>query len=122
MSIILYKAGNSKKVRGIRCDYKVFDESSYLHNLDQGWHYSPEECYAKSEEEVVDEEETEGVDQEESPEDETEDEAQEDAESVVDPAPEDEIRTAAKTAGLSHWHTKSVDRLIKELKELEDAE
>jgi hypothetical protein len=32
------------------------------------------------------------------------------------------VRELAKDAGISHWHTKSIKRLTKELKELEDAE
>ena len=47
MAVILYKPGNAHIIRGIPCDIQVCDEYSYLHNLDQGWFYSPEECYAE---------------------------------------------------------------------------
>lgn len=45
MSVVLYKAGNTRKVRGVPCDILICDEYSYLHNLEQGYFYSPEECY-----------------------------------------------------------------------------
>ena len=111
MAIVLYKPGNSKKVRGIPCDILICDEYSYLHNLEQGYFYSPEECYAEKEDEET------GL---EAAEQETEDEAK--AETTGPVLSDDKIRTAAKEAGISHWHTKSIDRLIKELKELDDGE
>lgn len=45
MGITLYRPGNTRKIKGIKCDMQTFDEHSYLHNLDLGWFYSPEECY-----------------------------------------------------------------------------
>ena len=56
MAVILYKPGNSKKVRGVPVDVLVCDEYSYLHNLDQGWFYSPEECYENEQSEETNEE------------------------------------------------------------------
>jgi len=47
MGIVLYKPGTTKKVRGIPCEFKVFDENYYLSSLDLGWYLSPEECYPK---------------------------------------------------------------------------
>ena len=96
MAIILYKKGDTTKVNGIPCEIQICNEFSYLHLLEQGWFYTPEECYAEEPEETPATE----------------------AESTKD----HEVRTAAKDAGISHWHTKSIDRLTKELKELEDAE
>ena len=111
MAVILYKPGNSKKVRGIPCDILICDEYSYLHNLEEGYFYSPEECYAEKESEET------GL---EDAEQETEDEAE--AETTGPVLSDDKIRAAAKEAGISHWHTKSIDRLVKELKELDDGE
>jgi len=54
MSIVLYKAGNSNKIRGIQCEVLICDEYSYLHNLNAGYFLSPEECYAEVEEEEID--------------------------------------------------------------------
>lgn len=138
MAVILYKPGNSKTVRGIRVDVLVCNEYSYLHNLDQGWFYSPEECYAQKE---ISEEETEGDAQGESSENEGGGDPKEDDESVLTDSQEDveetseeatnsdpkdyaadKIRMAAKDAGIKSWWNKSIERLTNELKELEDAE
>jgi len=43
MSIVLYKSGNSATVRGVRCDFKIFNSKSFEHLLEQGWFLSPEE-------------------------------------------------------------------------------
>jgi len=102
MAIILYKPGNRIKINGIPVDFQVCNEFSYLHLLEQGWFYTPKECYAEKEEEVV----------------------------VWVPNPDlgppklsdAEIRAAAKDAGISSWHTKSIERLKNELGELEDGE
>jgi len=111
MAIILFKAGNSHKVNGIPCQIQVCNEFSYLHLLEQGWFYTPEECYAEEEEpELV-----------EVP------EIEEEAETTEEPMeageePIDEIRAAAREAGISHWHNKSIERLVSELKDTENAE
>ena len=89
MAVILYRAGNAHMVNGIKCEMQICNEYSYLHYLDEGWFYSPEECYAEP------------------------DGAQEE---------NDKIRATAKDAGISNWHNKSIERLVRELKELEDAE
>jgi len=106
MSVILYKKGNAGKVRGIPCQIQICNEFSYKHLLEQEWFYTPEECYAKEEQEepvrVV----------------------------VWTPNPDfgppklsdEEIRASAKDAGISSWHMKSIDRLEKELKDLEHGE
>ena len=114
MAVILYKPGNSKKVRGIPCDILICDEYSYLHNLEQGYFYTPEECYAEKEDEETDPEKTD--EENESPPE------GEKAEGELLTTDENEIRAAAKLAGISHWHTKSLKRLTSELKELEDGE
>ena len=106
MAVILFKKGNTAKIRGIPCQFQICDPFSYLHLLDDGWFYTPEECCAEPEKDepvrVV----------------------------VWVPNPDfgpprlsnNEIRTAAKNAGISHWHTKSIDRLTSELKELDNGE
>lgn len=99
MAIILYKKGTMHKIRGIPCQFQICNEYSYLHLLEQGWKYTPEECYAEEEPEVV----------------EIQDKEPEDMKEVA-------IRHAAKDAGISHWHNKSIERLEKELEEIGDAE
>ena len=47
MSVVLYRPGTTHKARGIDCEIQICDEYSYLHNLDNGWFYTPEECYAE---------------------------------------------------------------------------
>ena len=116
MAIILYKPGDTyTSPKGIRCDIQICDPFSYLHLLKDGWFLTPEECYAKKETEQEAEPEAE---------EETEDEAEEEAtESVlVDPTPEDEIRAAAKAAGITGWWNKNIEKLKSELAGLKDAE
>lgn len=108
MAVILYKKGNTSKVNGILCEVQICNEFSYLHLLEQGWCYSPEECYAEEKEpELV-----------EIPEEIEEAEAEP---METEPAlTDDKIRMAAKDAGISHWHTKSIERLINELDEIKE--
>jgi len=115
MAVILYQKGNRIKVGGIPCDFQVCNEHSYLHLLDQGWFYTPEECYAEEKQENDDNAASgEILEETETP------ETEETTEGPVDP--DEAIRAAAKYAGISHWHNKSIERLVNELKELEDAE
>ena len=53
--IQLFKKGTSLTIRGIRCDMQTVNEYSYLHLLDDGWRYTPEETVEKVIEEVVEE-------------------------------------------------------------------
>ena len=43
MAIVLYREGNTAKVRDILCQIQICDEFSYLHLLEEGWYYTPEE-------------------------------------------------------------------------------
>ena len=107
--IQLFKKGNSLTVNGIRCDMQTVNEYSYLHLLKQGWFYTPEECYQETEQpELV---EVPEIEQETTiPEPElSEDELKEDA-----------IRAAAKDAGISNWYNKKIDRLVDELRVVDD--
>eukprot|EP00919_Chromeraceae_sp_WS-2016_P064947 GHVR01153776.1.p1 GENE.GHVR01153776.1~~GHVR01153776.1.p1 ORF type:complete len:173 (-),score=16.85 GHVR01153776.1:171-689(-) len=45
--------------------------------------------------------------------------AMENAAVPVDISEDEAVRNAAKAAGISHWHTKGIDRLKEELKEIE---
>lgn len=105
------------KFNGIPCQIQVCNEFSYLHLLDEGWYYTPEEV---AEAEIK--EKRKALEDKEAPEadfgDATEAEPTETEPALTD----DDIRTMAKEAGISHWHTKSIDRLVSELKEPEDAE
>ena len=94
MAVILYKQGTSRTVNGIKCEFQICNEYSYLHYLDEGWFYSPEECYATEKD-------------------------QEAPEATVS---DDKIRAKAKESSISNWHNKSIERLVRELKELKDAE
>lgn len=113
MAVILYRAGNAHTVNGIKCEVQICNEYSYLHYLDEGWFYTPEECYAEKEQDKDDQAVLEDAQEESSKTEEAEEE------SVLT---DDEIRAMAKESGISHWHTKSIGRLVEELKELEDAE
>ena len=93
---------------GIECELGTFNEFSYLHLLDEGWHYTPEECYAVQEN-----------DQEEI-------ESEKKAEKKTD-APEEEVlsekhklRAKAKAAGIKRYWKKPIPTLEKELKELDE--
>lgn len=132
MAIVLYKKGNAGKVRGIPCQLQVCNEFSYLHLLEEGWFYTPEEVAeaeikkeleekiqaAAALEEEIEEEIVEKIAEMEivKTEDSVEEETVETEIELPEPAlTEDETRTAAKEAGIGYWHTKSIDRLNKEL-------
>lgn len=108
MAIILFKKGNTTKVNGIPCQIQVCNEFSYLHLLDEGWYYTPEEMLEgeKAEKEEPSQEEPTEVELAE----------------VETELTDDEIRAVAKKANIGNWHNKKIDRLLEELKELEDAE
>ena len=117
MAVILYKPGNVGKVRGIPCEIQICNEFSYLHLLDQGWFYTPEECYVVEEqvEEVPEDITEEATATEEIPEVAETEEPEETAE-----VSDNGIRVKAKAAGISNWHNKSITWLVGELKELDD--
>jgi len=75
---------------------KICNEFSYLHLLEDGWYYTQKEA-EEAEKNKKDEKDKEASN-------------------------ENDLRAAAKEAGISHWHTKSIDRLENELKDLENAE
>ena len=101
MAVVLYKVGTTHTVRGIRCEQGIFDEHSYLHNLDNGWFYSPEECHIP--EETLAEKNQRLINEEANKNKGTEDSTEED------------IRLRAKDAGIRNWHNKGIDRLKEEL-------
>ena len=112
------------KFNGIPCQIQVCNEFSYLHLLDEGWFYTPEEVLeAEIKEKALEEEIPEEIPEEETPENDfgegTEAEPMDPPRS---PSTDDEIRTTAKKAGINYWHTKSIDRLVSEIGELNDAE
>jgi hypothetical protein len=112
MSVILYKKGSTHNVRGVECTAQIWkDERLDLEVLEKaGWFVRPENIPA------------EGTDtenpSEDSPQEEIDgriikDTKQEEA-SILELS-EDEIRQMAKDAKISHWHTKSIERLKREL-------
>ena len=121
MAIILYKPGNMNKIRGIPCQIQICNEFSYKHLLDQGWFYTPEECYVVEEqdEEVPEDITEEATATEEIPEVAENEDSEEAAEETAEVS-DNGIRVKAKAAGISNWHNKSITRLVGELKELED--
>jgi hypothetical protein len=110
MAVQLFKAGTGHVNRGIECQTGIFNEYSYLHLLDDGWHYSPEGCYAEGKD---DKEEIE-------PEEKAEQEADATQEGIL--TRDDEIRAEAKAAGINHHWNKTIPNLENELRELENAE
>lgn len=109
MGVILYKAGDSHVINGIKCHLEVFDEYSYLHNLENGWFYSPEECYAEENETEKEKSTEKEPDHKESPE-KTGDESGERVLTL-----EETLRAKAKDAGIKSWWIKSIANLEKEL-------
>lgn len=101
MGVVLYKTGDTHKVRGIDCVMQVFSETSYLHNLEMGWFYSPEECYAEEEKE------SEEICEEEK-----------ESELNIETLKDDEVRYIAQHAKISRWHVKAITTLKLELSEM----
>ena len=106
MAVILFRAGGGYVSNGIKCEMCIANEHSYLHLLDKGWKYSAEECYAT-----------------EKPPEAEEAEAESEPEPELEAEPEtslQDLRQAAKDAGIEKWQVKGMKRLVKELDELED--
>lgn len=108
------------KVRGIPCQLQVCNEFSYLHLLEEGWFYTPEEVVEAEAKEKELKEKAQVVATEELEETVEEETVETEIEPPEPALTENEIRTAAKEAGIGHWHTKSINRLVSELGELED--
>ena len=101
MAVQLFRAGT-----GQECEVGTFNEYSYLHLLDQGWHYTREECYAEEN-------------------DQKKNGAEEKTEKETDEAKkrlliDDGIRAEAKAAGIDSYWRKTIANLEKELMELSD--
>ena len=52
MSVILYKAGDTHEIDGVKCEMKVFDEYLFKTNLDLGWCFSPADCYKEKDADI----------------------------------------------------------------------
>lgn len=46
--IQLFHAGTSHRYKGITCEMVTVNEYGFEHLLDDGWHFTPEECYPKT--------------------------------------------------------------------------
>ena len=103
MAIQLFKAGT-----GQECEVGTFNEYSYLHLLDQGWHYTREECYAEESDK-----------EKNGSKEKTQEEIDAEEKRLLI---EDGIRAEAKAAGIGHSWVKTIPNLENELKELENAE
>ena len=131
--IQLFKKGSTHTVKGIKCDMQTVNEYSYLHLLDDGWCYTPEETVEEVVEETTEEkvepaekeietltaEEIQRKINESFPEDPiTELEIVPDEDDEKDK--EDAIRQAAKAAGIKGWYNTKIEKLIEKMKELEN--
>ena len=52
--IELYKAGTSHIVNGVTCQKQIVNEFGFEHLLEEGWFFTPEECYPKVADKVKD--------------------------------------------------------------------
>ena len=96
---------------GIKCEMKVFDEYSYLHNLDAGWFYSPEECYEEKPKIFHGRTEKDAsIEATQAPKEKIQDRI---ARGIL---PDEEIRLFAKEMNIKGYHNKSIGRLKKEIK------
>ena len=112
MAVILYRAGTTHTVRGVQCEQELFDEYSYLHNLEMGWFYSPEECYSEEIKEVVE------IPIVKSGEAAVNVPVKLKLKEVVIVEESDEdIRARAKKAGLRNWHNMGIEKLKAKLNE-----
>jgi hypothetical protein len=50
--IQLFHAGTSEVHNGITCEMATVNEYGFEHLLDDGWHFTPEECYPSTKEET----------------------------------------------------------------------
>jgi hypothetical protein len=89
MGVALYRKGGSHTVRGVKCEMKVFKVREMKNCIDTGWHTSPEDIENPTFKEA-----------------DTNDTGKLSVE---------EIRAAAKTAGIRNWHNKKIETLKKEL-------
>lgn len=111
MSVILYKKGSTHNVRGVECTAQIWkDERLDLEVLEKaGWFVRPEN--------IPGEEADTEIPSEDSPQEEIDGriiKAKQEEASILELS-EDEIRQKAKDAKISHWHTKSIERLKREL-------
>ena len=111
MSVVLYKAGNTHEIDGIKCEMKVFDEYLFTSALEIGWNLTPEGCYEKEEQKESEETAAEASE---------EDENQEKVLTLKEnkyygDLTTDEVRKIAKDKGIKHWHNKNIDKLRKEV-------
>lgn len=49
MAVILYREGNTSKVRGIKCEARMVNEYNFADMLEAGWVLSPQELYKEKE-------------------------------------------------------------------------
>lgn len=111
MGVVLYKGNQAK----------VFDEYSYLHMLDAGWSYSPDE--AALEEEEIRKAVAANVEAENEAKEKKERKKQSAAarEGVLlekitkGKANDSEVKEYAKLKKIKGWHLKGIDKLIKEI-------
>lgn len=100
MGVQLFKTGTGEA--------QTFNEFSYLHLLEQGWHYTKAECY---------ENETDTEKKENDKDHDEEARKEKDGEKVKDEGllTDKSVRAEAKAAGIKDWKKKPIDLLMEEL-------
>lgn len=113
MGVVLYRIGDTHKIRGISCELKNFKPYDFQEvlNSDEGWVKTPEELYLKTEkkeESEISDEDLLGLD---TPIDEK-------AAEALNKLSNTEIRDLAKEAGIENWKQGNLAKLKKALLEL----
>jgi len=99
MGVVLYRAGESHTVNGIKVEAKIFDAYLFDSNLQAGWSLTPEEAYDIPEEVI------------EAPEDEEQPTYEEVDTNGSGKLSNKEIRTAAERMGFDDYDTARISTL-----------
>lgn len=115
MAVVIYRKGDTHTVNGIKCEAKRVSHKFFSGEPEPGWFFSPEEAYMEVVNDVQEEEQAEEV--EEIKEEIHVDEKEAEKESmVIEGMDNDEIRLAAKNAGISTYNTSRIRTLKEKLK------
>ncbi len=99
MAVVVYRRGNTHTVNGIRCELKIINHELFNGEPDPGWFFSPEDAYKEIDN---------GLQKEEN-------EAKEEEKEMSN----EEIRTAAKDAGIENFDKARIGTLKEKLKNAE---
>lgn len=109
MGIVLYRKGNTHRVRDIDCELKVVKPEYFTGEPERGWFISPEEAYGEVENGVQEEIETEDTK-------ETEEEVL--TKPDYDKMSNKEIRSHAEKANIKNYKNARIQKLVEKLKAL----